>query len=302
MTTKKTQVLEELTPKQDALLEKVYAEYDAVLDSPRAPDMRAIRAWLEVVYGLYELKLPSRIEVVSSPFAAFALAKELTGKDESDLDWCGVADSGWVAFYDYFHRIGVLKEDEPECRELLALREFQRCAWDSLLLDECAIVVSMPKISRDEQGNLHSATGPCIEWEDGRKEWAWHGVWVPERVITSARSFTRDEYVAITDTEVRRALGESAGWGFVVELLGAKVLNEWTDESTGLSYALLGADSGERWIRKQSPVLQTEQQPVYFEPVHERCRTAQAARKWQATRLEPEACESDPVLSYGVET
>lgn len=298
----KTKVLESLSKAQDALLEEVYAEYDATLDQPRYPDDRAIRAWLEVAYGVYERPVPKRIEIALSPFAAFKLAKELTGQDESELDWCGVADAGWVSFYDYFARIGVLKEDEIELRQVIALREFQRCCWDSLLLDDCAIVVALPRVKRDEQGALHSATGPAIEWLDGEKDWSWHGVWVPERIIREPRSYTREEYLAITQTEVRRALGEAAGWDHIITLLGAKPLDSWTDEATSLGYELLGADSGERWLRKQSPALQSGLQPYYVEPVHELLKTARAARKWQATRLTPAECESDPTLSYSVET
>jgi hypothetical protein len=301
-TAKKQAKLEELTPEQEALMGEVAREaIDAILVNPREPDMAVIRRWLEVVYGLYDRKVPERIEIVGSPFAALALAKELTGKAETSLDWTGVADAGWVSFYDYFRRIGVLSEDEEECRQTMALRDFQRCAWDSLLLDECAIVVALPRVKVDEDGNLHCSDGPSVSWPDGQKDHSWHGVWVPERIVTAPRSYTREEYLAITDTEIRRALGESAGWAHVVELLGAKVLDEWRDEATGLEYALLGTDT-ERWIRKQSPVLQTDKQPVYFEPVHENLRTARAARKWQAARLSPEECERDPELRYGIET
>jgi len=299
---KAPKVLEDLTHKQDALLEEVFQEYDNTLDRPQYPDINTIKAWLEVVYPLYDLPVPKRVEVVASPFAAFQLAKELTGQDERELDWCGVADAGWVSFYDYFKRIGVLKEDEEECRQTLALRDFMRVAWDSLLLDECAIVVALPRVYRDEQGNLHNASGPCIEWLDGRKDWAWHGVWVPERLVMEPKSYTREEYMAITQTEIRRALGESAGWDHIVTLLGATSLDSWTDAGTGLSYELLGAATGERLLRKQSPALQSGAQPFYVEPVHELCRTARGARKWQATRLSPQECESDPELSYGAET
>lgn len=289
-----------LTAEQEKLCDVVVAEYDAVLDDLPRPKKTAINRWLKLVYSFYDKPAPSRVEVVPSPFAAFALAEELTGEKYKTLDYCGMADAGWVSFYDYAHRAKFITKEEA--KDVLALREFQRSCWDSLLLDECAIVVALPTtLERDTEGNLHSPTGPCIEWADGHADYAWHGVWVPEQVIRAPRTYTKTEYAAITDTEVRRALGEAAGWDFIVDLLGAKSTNTWTDPNTELEYALYRT-ANQAWLRKQSPVLQNGKQPFYFEPVHESLVTAQAARKWQATRLTPEQCEADPVLVYGTET
>jgi hypothetical protein len=261
--------------------------------------MDAIRKWLDIAYSVHDLKCPGRIELANSPEHAFSLEKELTGYTSRCLDACGIADSGWVGFYDFFHRIGVLSNEEAS--DVLALREFQRSAWDTILLDECAIVVLGPKLlKRDANGNLHNSTGPCIEWQDGQKAYAWHGVWIPDRIIVDPKSYTGNEYLALS-TEVRRALGEKAGWDHVSQLLGAKPIDTWTDPITGLTYELLASDNG-KWLKKQSPVLKTGQQPYYIEPVHEDLQTAQAARKWQATDLTPGQCETDPKLTYDVET
>ncbi len=295
-------MLNELTKEQEELCEIVFKEYDSVLDTmPRQVKMPDVTAWLTRVYSFYDKPLPARIEVASSPQAAFKLASELTGTTINSLDWCGISDAGWVSFYDYFHRIGVLSDDEA--KDVLLLREFQRSIWDTVLLDECAIVVQHPTLlKRDRDGNLHSSTGPCIAWADGRQDFAWHGVWVPEKIITNPKGYTREEYDQIDSTEVRRALGEAAGWDFVVNLLGATSISTWTDANTSLTYELYRSPDGLQWIKKQSPALQNNQQPYYFEPVHENLRTARAARKWQATRLTPEECEKDPVLVYGQET
>jgi hypothetical protein len=295
-------MLAQLTPEQDALQETVAQEYIANLLAPAPLDMATVRKWLTIVYGYYDKPLPGRIEIANSPDAALALAAELTGEPQTELDWCGVGDGGWIARYDYFTRIGVLTGEEST--ELHALRDYCAQVWDSVLLDGCAIVIARPKSIRvDDDGNLHGADGPAIEWLDGGKEWAWHGTWVTERMIAEPRSFTRAEYLKITNTEERRALSEIAGWQWVAELLGAKTINEWTDPATGLRYELLACDSGgPKLIKKQSPALKKKAQPDYLEPVHEELVTAQAARKWQAfPQLSPADCERDPVLTYGVE-
>lgn len=291
--------LDELTPEQEALAERVAAEYIDDLTVSRAPDRKAIDRWLKIVYGIYEIPVPSRIEVVASPQAALLLATDLTGEAQTQIDWCGTGDGGWVSFYDLFHRIGVLSNDEAA--DTLALRDFGRVAWDTVLLDECAIVIQRPvSISVDENGNLHSTTGPCIRWADGEQDFAYHGTWLPERIVMSPRSFTRDEFRALTNTEERRALSEIAGWDWVTDLLGAKSDDAWTDPATGLEYTLMSYEYG-KLLRKQSPPLKQGAQPTYIEPVNRDLRTARAARKWQATRLTPEQCEREPDLSYRVE-
>ena len=292
-------MLNELTPEQDHLLDAIAEEYEAELDAPRAPDLDVIRRWLAIVYAEYDKALPP-IEVHLSPIAALAAASARTGQRETRLDYSGVADAGWVAFYDATHRLGVLSSEEAA--SVLALRNYLRVAWDSVLLDDVAIVVAQPLlIARDRDGNLHSSTGPAIRWRDGSGDWSWHGVWVNERMIMAPREYSREEFLAITDTEQRRALGESAGWGHITSLLGATVVDSWTDPLTGLAYDLLVAGA-ERWLQKQSPALINGSQPTYVEPVHEGLVTAQAARKWQATDLSPDQCEADPALAYGVES
>ncbi|WP_297826360.1 DUF6745 domain-containing protein [Mycobacterium sp.] len=293
-------VLETLTPEQEALLDKTADAYIADLTVPREPDMVAINRWLDVVYSLFDAKRPERVEIAASPEAALKLASELTGEKQTQMDWCGVGDGGWASFYDVFHQIGVLTDEEAA--EVLALRDFGKVTWDSVLLDECAIVIRRPVAIRlDDDGDLHSTSGPCLEWADGTRDFAYHGTWVPERIVMEPKSFTRDEILAITNTEHRRALGEIAGWQWFADRLGAEAVDKWYDRSTKLKYELLKCPDGAQLLRKQSPSLKSGKQPVYIEPVHEDLKTARAARKWQATRLTPAQCEADPALRYAVE-
>jgi len=295
-----TKVLENLTDEQEALLDKTADAYIADLTVSREPDMGAINRWLDIAYGLYDMPRPSRVEIAASPEAALKLASELTGEKQAYMDWCGVGDGGWVSFYDLFHQIGILTDEEAT--EITALRDFGKVAWDSVLLDECAIVIRRPLVLRlDDDGALHSATGPCIEWADGEKDFSYHGTWVPERIVMAPKSFTKDEILAVTNTEERRALGEIAGWQWIADRLGATVVDKWYDRSRRLRYELLSYGDGQKLLRKQSPELKNGKQPTYVEPVHESLKTAKAARKWQATTLTPAQCERDPELRYGVE-
>ena len=278
-------------------------------DQVSADAKTKILAWLDVVYKGESQDTP-HVAIVDSPKAALALANLLIhGSRVTSLDHSGLADAGWVSYSDAMLRIGA--QTEEEAAPSMKLKAYLRMVFDSILLGPgpsstvgCAIVVRHAKFyKRDSEGQLHCKDGPTIEWCDGEKAYFWHSVQVPEKLIMAPETYTADEYRAITQTEVRRAFGERYGWNAVVELIGAEVKNEWKDDKTGLEYALLRSPTGEQWIRKLSPALQNNAQPVYFEPVHEELRTAQAARKWQAVpSMRPDECERNPVLVYGVET
>src|ERR1700690_1748432 len=151
-------ILEDLTPEQDRLLDEVAEEYIRDLPVSREPDLAVVNRWLDVVYGLYDMKRPARVEIALSPMAALKLAAELTGEQRTYTNWCGTGEGNWLSFYDTFARIGTLSEEEAA--EFIALRDFGRSAWDTVLLDECAIVIRRPIALRtDDDGNLHSKIG-----------------------------------------------------------------------------------------------------------------------------------------------
>lgn len=302
-------VLEKLTKAQEALLAKVADEYIADITAGGSRrDKRAIDRWLAIVYAMFDGPVPARVEIVGSLEAALNLANELDPKGKHTYaDDTGFSDGGWLSFYDYFERIGVLDaklslEEADALKAMRALVAFRRVAWDTVLFDEAAIVIARPKAIRvDDEGRLHGEGRPCIEWPDGKAEYAWHGTWVSEKIATAPRSHTREEFLAISNTEERRALCEAAGWSWVAEILNAAVIDKWTDPATQLSYELLSCSDRSKLLRKQSPPLKQGEQPIYMEPVHEELKTARAARKWQATDWTPARCEADPSLTYGVE-
>lgn len=83
-----------------------------------------------------------------------------------------------------------------------------------------AFVVRKPRVlSRDERGRLHSPSGPAVEYPDGWGFWAWHGMRVPERAITTpAEQLTREDFLHEPNLEVRRVIQERMGERFLWEL------------------------------------------------------------------------------------
>lgn len=289
---------ETLTAEQEALLDNIAEESIAILQRLPAIRMDVVKETLENIYTIdHNLSLPE-IEILDSPIAARKRAQELTGQD-CQFDWIGISDCGWTAKLEAFRQLGAISDEEFESTQTRLFFDFARCGvWDTILLDERALVVRMPTLLQlDEAGDLHCQDGPCIQWSDGLQDWSWHGVWVPERLIMDPDSYTAEEYRKLP-AEQRRALGERLGWDNLAKKLGFQVLDEATIDD--LDHRLILCEDGTKLLDMQSPVLQDGSQPRYCEPVHEDLHTVAGARKWRVTNgreWTPERCEDEPQLN-----
>jgi len=84
-----------------------------------------------------------------------------------------ISDYGWIAFYDFFERIGLVK--------LSGFNDFKKLIqsniYEMVQLENLCVVCALPSnVQRDQMNRLHSAIGPAIEWKDGFKLWFLHGV------------------------------------------------------------------------------------------------------------------------------
>ena len=135
-----------------------------------------------------------------------------------------IADYYWVAFYDYFRKIGKVK--------LSAFNNFvfllKAGIYDMIQLDKACIVSDMPcKILCDLENRLHSLSSSAIEWRDGYCLYFVHGVAVPEKIILHPEKLTKEDWIKEPNVEVRRVIQEQMGSLFV-EKIGGKVINKST--------------------------------------------------------------------------
>lgn len=225
----KTQI--DLTPEQEKLCDEIAERYIANLRRGSEIDLAAVQPALELVYSYYELKLPE-IEICDSPAAALRRAKEL-GIENPDFDYLGANDSGWLARYDAFYQLGALNKDEVvDLKKLIAL--YFGGVYDTILCDERALLVRFPdKVEVDNEGNLHSPTGPCIRWRNGEVDYAWHGTWVPGAWIEHPESVDPATALTHQNIEERRACAEIIGWRRVLEKLWPKVIDKDKDPEIG---------------------------------------------------------------------
>jgi len=130
----------------------------------------------------------------------------------------------WVAYYDFARQWGVRYEEGSTQRLALWVDYVRSAAW-MWPLRGAVILTERPMIfSQDEEGRLHSDTGPAVRYPDGWTTWAVHGVRVPERVITG--DFAAQDISTEANVEVRRVMLERFGAERYLRETGARLKHE----------------------------------------------------------------------------
>jgi hypothetical protein len=305
-------MLEKLSPEQEALMPVVRDQWiAAALGGDTSIDEAILTDWLKFCYGLIKKDTPP-FEICDGPMDAQrrANAKNGNAKLESYPSGIGLGyDSGWTAFYDYFTRIGVIND-----ANFNAWMKFKAAGiWDCLLFERIAYVIRRPvTVNKDEQGRLHCENGGAVVFKNGEKYYSWHGTRVPERLIMASQDVTKEDLLAERNAEVVRAWGEKLGWTKFLDTIGAVLIDDATDENTGLRYSLYDlkerpSDNFARFLKMESPALNDGTRPYYVEPVHPGLKSAMAARKWKVaispdgSRPSAEDCNKNPEMKFLVE-
>ena len=93
-------------------------------------------------------------------------------------------DFYWVAFYDFFQRIGILENDG--LKKLIELSDSG--IFMSVQFKGLCIVCENPKyIKRNNQGQMHCDDGYSIEWADGYGLYYMNGTEVPDYIATTKK-------------------------------------------------------------------------------------------------------------------
>ncbi|HEX5316900.1 MAG TPA: hypothetical protein VFX22_09650 [Candidatus Kapabacteria bacterium] len=109
--------------------------------------------------------------------------------------------------------------------------------------ENVAVLLERPTfISLDEAGRVHNDLGPAINYRAAAKIYAWHGVAVPDHVVTHPKLITIREIMQEQNTEIRRVLIERFGWERYIRESDARVL----DTSERGSLMMLPMPQGDR--------------------------------------------------------
>lgn len=274
--------IDELTDEQNHLMATVAAEYEQkALSGDDSYDVKKIQEGINFIYGLADLKEPE-IVICSSPMH---MAQEAGLQKGETIDYLGCGyDSGWTAFYDFFQRIGL--EYDKELR-FDVWKEFilNSGVFATVLCENVAFVCIRPCIvGRNDNGDLHSETGPAIAWRDGYAEYSINGVWVTEELImTPADKLDPKSVLTEQNAEVRREIVRKIGLERISEALNAKVID------TQDGYELLTLDLGDNrhrpYLKMKNPSIGT----YHIEGVHPDCKTVKDALKFRnSVETEPE--------------
>jgi hypothetical protein len=129
----------------------------------------------------------------------------------------GLHDAPWLAYYDFFSRIGFdpLALGGP----LIDLARAGSGWWWAFR--KVAIVTSAPYLlNRDAENRLHCEHGPALAYPDGWAIWAIHGVRVAERVVTAPLTLGIEEIAYEPNPAVRRVMLERFGYERFLQKVG----------------------------------------------------------------------------------
>lgn len=301
-------MLNELNIEQEALIDSLSNEWikEAHCGNTLIDQYSAAKT-ITTIYELAELK-PPQVLFLDGPMDAKRFCKEELNQDVATFDYFGMGfDSGWVSFYDYFQRIGILERDDVEFN---AVRDFMRSGvWATIMFENLVLCISRPNtVKTDEKGNLHCENGPAIAFDDGYEEYAWHGTWVTEQIIMQPKTFTKEQILGENNSEVSRAIAERLGWDEYMKRVETVLIHKWFDETTSSHYELHDFKERKgilqpRLLKMESPELNDGTRPYYIEPVPPQAKTCQAARRWQNDPNRPtiEECNKNPELVFEVE-
>jgi len=194
------------------------------------------------------------------------------GYDVRDFLWSSVRayqDASWLVSCLYLARYYAPNDVTP----LAQLNQLVSGYW---LGRDLALIVRRPQQQLlDAAGRLHSATGPSVRYGDGWTVHAWHGIGVPERVISAPEQLTAQDWSGTRNVEVRRVIQERMGARFL-EVFGGTLIDSGP---RGTLYAVELPGDPER-IAHYAQVHDASTERIYYLRVPPTIQTAEEAVAW----------------------
>ena len=190
-------------------------------------------------------------------------------------------------FYDFC--ISVLKLPYNQQKWKAFKNIVQYCGWVFDYNNVCIVSNRPIKLSFDEQNNLHESNGkPAIEYADGFKVYAHHGVWLPEKYGSIPSSKWKSQWLLSEENaELRRILIQIIGYDKICEELGAIELDSWQE------YTLLKIENYTEIISDSEPMHLLKMtcpstRHIHFLRVPPDINSARVAITWVNWRVSPE--------------
>ena len=242
--------IEKLTADQEQALVAYHAECMAIGTSTAPADRPRAEAAISKMYQFIGKPQPKFIWCDSPAtciLARLVLQEWLkTAKDESSLwsslesslgsslrsSWWGQQEQYWIGFYRFMELHLKITYDPQKSEHLGWWQDITESAnWWFPYEGYCFVSERPIRCAIDEERRLHHESLAAMEFKDGWKVYAYHGVTVSAQVIETPETITIEQIKKEENAEVRRCMVERMGWErFYVEA-GMKVLHEDTLES-----------------------------------------------------------------------
>ena len=189
--------------------------------------------------------------------------------------WCQ-HDIGWIAYYKYFEKYGLLPNDKNfdifDIWHDLACS----CGW-CYTFENIIFVCEKPcKLYLNNQGQLHKDGAMALEYSDGYGLWMLNGVKVTQELIeTKAEDLDPSIILKEQNAEVRREIVRKIGIERVCQKLKTKTLD--IDGEYELMLLDLGDERQRPYLKMRNPSIQT----YHIEGVEPNIKTVDEALNWR---------------------
>ncbi|MBU1172974.1 MAG: hypothetical protein KKD44_25720, partial [Proteobacteria bacterium] len=245
---------------------------DSVWDSVRASVKASVgeAVWGSVGASVWDSVWDSVGEAVRESVRESVWAS--VGEAVRDSVWeavYGQNDASWLAFYDFFNEVCVLKK---QTKSLYGLWLLAKSSGWVIPYKKVCFMSERYNVCKLQDGVIHCDGGPAISYPDGFSVWALHGVRVPQWLAESRDTeINPNELLKIKNVEQRREFVRKIGLERICYALKSKVIDKSGD------YELLLLDIGDNRKRPYLKMLNPSIGTWHIEGVHPDCITVQQA-------------------------
>lgn len=267
--------LDKLTQAQIDAMPKYVEKWVAIGLSTERVDFEKVKPLVAKCYEKAGYKVPN-FHFAQGPDEGYETYLALGGKPGRSeyTSGCmfGSMEASWLSYYDYYKN-----ETDIEIDNIDHMKELVMSSGWVYLGDTDAIIHDRPTIiARDEQGRLHSETGPAVQYGDGWERFYWHGNCIPREWIMEREKLTAEIAIGQQNVELRRCACEILGWANVIKNLKSVVIDEDADPMIGTLYEVDLPDMGkEKFLMVKCGTGRT-----FALPVPPEMKTALAANAW----------------------
>ncbi|BAU09815.1 unknown protein [Leptolyngbya sp. NIES-3755] len=171
-----------------------------------------------------------------------------------------------------------------------ALQEvLQTCGWIIAIKDRCIVCDRPLQFNFDQDYRFHAEGKPAIQYADGFKFYAYHGVGLPEHYgICTPREWKAQWLTTERNAEVRRVLIQEIGYDRICQELQSTVIDSWREYSLVQCATAFGYEPFV-FLKMTCPSTQY----VHVIPVPPTMESARAAIRWVNWGIDPEEFETE---------